>query len=57
MGVMVDVAALFTDAKNGDWDKTRKESLRLLKRNTPRQNLSYLEPALAPVWKGLEIAD
>ena len=52
-GVVTDVAALFTDAKNGDWDKGKKASLKLLKRNFPGQNLFYLEPALAPVWEGL----
>ena len=53
MGVASDVFALYADAKNGDWDKTRTQSLKLLKRNTLGQNLFYLEPALAPVWEGL----
>ena len=52
-GVASDVLALYTDAKNGDWDKGKQASLKLLKRNIPGQNLFYLEPALAPVWEGL----
>jgi hypothetical protein len=49
-GVTSDVFALYGSAKNGDWDKTKAESLRLIKRNTPGQNLFYLEPALADIW-------
>ena len=46
-GIVSDVFSLYGSAKNGDWDKTKKESLKLLKRNTPGQNLFYIEPALA----------
>jgi hypothetical protein len=49
-GVTSDVFALYGSAKNGDWDKAKTESLKLIKRNTPGQNLFYLEPALASVW-------
>lgn len=55
MGVANDLLALYTDAKDGEWDKTREQSLKLLKRNMIGQNLFYLEPALAPVWEGLEV--
>ena len=54
-GVASDVFALYADAKNGEWDKAKEQSLKMIKRNTPVQNLFYLEPALAPVWAGLGI--
>ncbi|AIK96238.1 hypothetical protein [Candidatus Odyssella acanthamoebae] len=44
-----DVLSLYESAKNGDWGKTKKESLKFLKRNTPGHNLFYLEPTLALV--------
>ena len=53
LGVANDVLALYTDAKNGDWDKTREQSFKILRRNAPFQNLFYLEPALAPIWDEL----
>jgi len=53
MGVAADLLTLYNDAKNGEWGKVKQEGLKLFKRNTPGQNLFYLEPAVAAALEGV----
>ena len=46
-GVGSDIYDLYQEAKNGKFEKVQKDALKFFKRNTPGQNLFYLEPIMA----------